>query len=144
MGYEDNIAIDAILPFLLIFFGILLIVSIITVIAQWRLFKKAGEEGWKSIIPIYNTYTMIKIAFGRGKEWLMTGLFFSILSLAIGTETSIGLILALIGSIFSIYISFQFIKRYTGTGMAVASLFFPVIIYPIVAFSDRYQYTSPK
>lgn len=27
---------------------------IINVIAMWRLFKKAGEPGWKSLIPIYN------------------------------------------------------------------------------------------
>lgn len=144
MEYENNIAIDATLPLLLGLFAVALIVSIITIISQWKLFKKADEEGWKSIIPLYNTYTMIKIAFGRGKEWLMAGVVLSMLALAVGTETPAGLILSLIGSVFSIYISFQFIRRYTGVGMAVASLFFPVIIYPIVAFSDKYQYTSPE
>ena len=27
---------------------------IILVIANWKIFTKAGEAGWKSIIPIYN------------------------------------------------------------------------------------------
>ena len=27
---------------------------IITLVAYWRVFVKAGEPGWKAIIPIYN------------------------------------------------------------------------------------------
>ena len=27
---------------------------ILTVIATWKIFKKAGEPGWKCLIPIYN------------------------------------------------------------------------------------------
>ena len=29
---------------------------ILQVIAYWKIFTKAGEEGWKSIIPIYNSF----------------------------------------------------------------------------------------
>lgn len=29
---------------------------ILEVIADWKIFTKAGEPGWKSIIPIYNTF----------------------------------------------------------------------------------------
>ena len=47
---------------------VLAIVTVLLVIAWWRIFVKAGEEGWKSIIPFYNTYTMFKIAWGNG--WL--------------------------------------------------------------------------
>ena len=31
---------------------------IILVIANWKIFTKAGEAGWKSIIPIYNSYVV--------------------------------------------------------------------------------------
>ena len=34
---------------------------VLTVIGQWKIFKKAGKDGWKSLIPIYNTYTMLQI-----------------------------------------------------------------------------------
>ena len=40
---------------------------IIKVIAHWRIFSKAGEPGWKSLIPIYNNYISYKIA------WLSSG-----------------------------------------------------------------------
>ena len=32
------------------------------VVAQWKIFVKAGEEGWKSIIPIYNVIILYKIS----------------------------------------------------------------------------------
>ena len=48
---------------LTIFFIILLVVGIATlgIIGRWKIYKKAGEEGWKSLIPIYSDYTMYKI-----------------------------------------------------------------------------------
>ncbi len=27
---------------------------VLQVVAYWRIFKKAGEAGWKSFIPLYN------------------------------------------------------------------------------------------
>ena len=39
-----------------------LVVAILKIIAYWRLFSKAGEAGWKSIIPILDSYTETKIA----------------------------------------------------------------------------------
>ena len=45
------------------FFMILVILAcvVLTVIAQWKIFTKAGKEGWKALIPIYNTYTLLQI-----------------------------------------------------------------------------------
>lgn len=39
-----------------------LIVTVIFIIALWRIFAKAGRPGWASIIPIYNAYTLVKTA----------------------------------------------------------------------------------
>lgn len=52
--------------------GILLISLVcwvLTIIATWRIFKKAGEPGWKAIIPIYNIYMMFKIVGMKGWFW---------------------------------------------------------------------------
>ncbi len=38
-----------------------LAISVLTIIAMWKIFVKAGEEGWKAIIPIYNAVIMFKI-----------------------------------------------------------------------------------
>lgn len=40
--------------------------GLLAIIGLWRVFGKAGEAGWKAIIPIYNIYILLKIV---GKPW---------------------------------------------------------------------------
>ena len=49
---------------------IAIIVAILDIIAMWKIFKKAGEAGWKSIIPIYNNVVLFKIA-GISPWWVL-------------------------------------------------------------------------
>ena len=44
---------------------------ILTVVALWPVFTKAGKPGWGAIIPIYNTYLLIKIAGYHGATILL-------------------------------------------------------------------------
>lgn len=131
----------ALAGFLMFFFTIIAIISVIIIVSNWKLFTKAGEEGWKSIVPLYNSFTMINIAFSGKKNWLMIAVIASALS-GFMEEGFVMTILSLAAAAINIYISYNFINRYAGSGMAVLSLFFPMIIYPIVAFSDKYQYTE--
>lgn len=41
---------------------------IVLIVAEWELFEKAGEAGWKSLVPFYNKYVWYRIAMGNG--WL--------------------------------------------------------------------------
>ena len=43
---------------------------VLQVIANWRIFTKAGEKGWKSIIPVYNIYITYKIAWKPVFFWI--------------------------------------------------------------------------
>lgn len=49
-------------------FIMLLVIAIyaIYVVGLWKLFKKAGKQGWEAIIPFYNTYVLVEIA---GLNW---------------------------------------------------------------------------
>ncbi|NDO18994.1 hypothetical protein FMM68_04920 [Lachnospiraceae bacterium MD329] len=49
----------------------ILALYVITVIAYWQIFKKAGEKGWKSLIPLYNSYIMYKISWKTSMFWIM-------------------------------------------------------------------------
>lgn len=40
---------------------VMLIIAVAQIVAMWKVFEKAGEKGWKSIIPIYNVVTLYKI-----------------------------------------------------------------------------------
>jgi hypothetical protein len=39
-----------------------LVIGVLAIVAMWKIFTKAGEPGWASIVPIYNTYILTKIS----------------------------------------------------------------------------------
>lgn len=41
---------------------IYLVIAVVAIVAMWKIFVKAGEPGWASVVPLYNTYTLVKIA----------------------------------------------------------------------------------
>ena len=51
---------------------------VLMIIARWRIFTKADEAGWKSLIPIYADYIQWRIA------WTNMTLFWVMLGCAIG------------------------------------------------------------
>src|SRR4051812_46245057 len=51
-------------PILFLFSGfsiILFAAAVVIIIANWKLYKKAGKEGWASIIPIHNMIVLLEI-----------------------------------------------------------------------------------
>ena len=52
-----------------------LVVTILNIIATWKIFTKAGQAGWKSLIPIYNTVVLYKVA-GISPLWVLSYLVF--------------------------------------------------------------------
>lgn len=50
------VAASALVGSILATYGIiLLLITIAQIVAMWKVYSKAGEAGWKSLIPIYNT-----------------------------------------------------------------------------------------
>ena len=47
-----------------------LVWGLMLLIASWRIFEKAGEKGWKILIPIYNLYIMYKIVGMKVWFWI--------------------------------------------------------------------------
>lgn len=43
------------------------IIGVLVIVAMWRIFTKAGEAGWKSLIPFLNVYILYKICW---KGWI--------------------------------------------------------------------------
>ena len=44
----------------------LIIITVLMVIAQWKIFVKAGKPGWASIVPVYNTWITFEIVGYQG------------------------------------------------------------------------------
>ncbi len=47
-----------------------LLIALLLIVAMWKVFTKAGQPGWASIIPIYNIYIWCKIV-GRPWWWIL-------------------------------------------------------------------------
>jgi hypothetical protein len=47
-----------------------LAIAVVFIIGLWKVFVKAGRPGWAALIPIYNSYVLVKIA-GRPGWWLL-------------------------------------------------------------------------
>ena len=48
-----------------------LIFAIAMLAGMWKVFEKAGMEGWKGIIPIYNVYLMITEIAKKPAWWIV-------------------------------------------------------------------------
>lgn len=47
------------------YFLVGVMVTVALIIAEWILFERAGQAGWKSLIPFYDSFIIHKIAFGK-------------------------------------------------------------------------------
>ncbi len=63
---------SAIMGFVVVFTIIALAVSVLVIVAMWKMFEKAGEPGWASLIPFYNSYVLFKISWGNGWFFLLS------------------------------------------------------------------------
>lgn len=52
------------------FILIMLAIMVFLFAAMWKIYVKAGQEGWAAIVPIYNTYILLKIV-GKPGWWLL-------------------------------------------------------------------------
>ena len=81
-----------------------LIWYIVRFIANWKIFTKAGEAGWKSIIPFYNQYITFNLCWDTKFFWIslivlfLSGFFSSLSTMIAG----VGLLFSLISSACSI------------------------------------------
>lgn len=51
-----------------------LVWRILMIVADWKVLNKAGEPGWKCLIPFYDSYTFYKIAWDTRLFWLWLAL----------------------------------------------------------------------
>ena len=107
-------------------FVITLFISILImaffIIVYWIIFTKAGEEGWKSLIPIYNVYILYKITWENGLIFLL-------------------LLVPFVNFIVGIITINKLSKCFGhGLGFTLGLLFLPIIFLPLLAFGDsRYE-----
>ena len=115
---------------------------ILMVIAWWRIFTKAGEKGWKSLIPIYNMWVAYKIV-GMSGWWaflpLLTGALQGIFGGEDGEMPAIAgfvvVAVAIVGIVVEIMSNWKMAKAFKKSDLfALLTVFFPNICGLIIGF----------
>lgn len=135
-GYTviDSSFFTALWAFLGAFIGIILIVSLVVAILQiagmWKVFTKAGEKGWKCLIPIYNMVILFRIS--GLSPWIIFGYLVGIIPF-VGWIVCLGI---------SIYQCNSLAKAFgKDVGYTIGLLFLPTIFYLILGFGNA-QYST--
>lgn len=89
---------------------ICLVIGVLTLVAMWKIFVKAGKPGWGCLIPFYSQYCLFDIAWGNGWLFLLTFvpcanfvvmiILFIKLAKAFGKGTGFGIGLVFLNTIF--------------------------------------------
>ena len=124
---------------ILVIFGIIGIVAgVLLLIGLYKMFKKAGRNGYEGLIPLHNTFVMFEIA-GINPIWILGIVFGSVVS-----------IIPVLGSLaFAAYTIFVGVWLNTRlarafgktTGFGVLMFFFPYVMYPVLGFGNA-QYVG--
>ena len=106
-------------------------ILILEVIAMWKIFAKAGEKGWKAIIPIYNTVILFKIS--GISPWLLLLILLGFIPV-VGWLITFGL---------SIYLANSLSKSFgKDIGYTIGLIFLPFIFHLILGFGKA-EYVGP-
>jgi len=101
-----------------------MIFIVIILISAWKVFTKAGRQGWEALIPIYNVYVVTKIT---GQPWWMLLLC----------------LIPFLGLAVLAYLSFKLAERFgQGIAFAIGLVLLPFLFFPILAFG-QYKYIPP-
>lgn len=118
--YENGIAAIGIMQAI---FGLIIVGLVL--FGLWKVFEKAGEPGWKAIVPLYNTYTAFKIAMGCGWIFLLA-------------------LIPFVRVIVLIIFGWKLAKSFgRGVGFAVGLFFLPMVFLLILGFDDS-KYIGPN
>ena len=118
-------------------------IIIFLLISPTLIFKKAGIEPWKALIPFYNVYLFNKIAWNKEwKKWYIIVLLLPIINKLFFSEPSaIGSYLKSIFILFEIITLYKLSKSFNQSNLfTIGVILLPWIFIPILAFNNNKQY----
>jgi hypothetical protein len=92
---------------------IYLVLVAVVLVGMWRMFEKAGEKGWKALIPLYNTWVLLEIA-GKPGWWIVL------------------LLIPFVNFVVLIIVSLELAKRF---GKSAMFAIFGLLLFPYVGYS---------
>lgn len=98
---------------------------VLTIIGKWKMFEKAGEPGWASIIPFYADYKLYRIAWGNGWLFLLA-------------------LVPVVNIVVSVIVCWKLAQAFgKGMGFTIGMFLLPSLFYIILGF-DGSQYLGAQ
>lgn len=95
-----------------------LVIFAVSVASMWKIYVKAGRQGWECIVPFYSYYVLYDICFGNG--WMFLLQFIPCVNVIV---------------LFILY--YKLCQSFgKGVGFYIGMLFLPIVFLPILAFDD--------
>ena len=141
-----------------------IVFAVFVIIGQWKIFEKAGEKGWKCLIPIYGQYILFKIIGAKNWFWyLFAATILGSILMAVGMPQQIatvnywdinatidysiidwsnhvpyviGLVITCIASLTALILQAVKLAKAFGKGASyiIGLIFIPEIIYLVLGF----------
>jgi signal peptidase I len=104
-----------------------LIIILLMLAGLYRLFEKAGQPGWKALIPVYNFYVWLRI-IDRPWWWILL------------------VIIPGVGFLMIMIMSVQLVKAFGKYGFLelTAAALIPFIYFPYLGFSKDIKFVGPE
>lgn len=96
----------------------IMLLSVLMLVAMWKVYVKAGQPGWACLVPIYNIVVMCNIA--KVSPWII-----------------LAMLIPFVNFIVMIYLYFKLAESFgKGFGFTVGMILLPFVFWPILAFGD--------
>ena len=129
MGPVDISALDGIMGFFATYSVVVIILAIVSIIANWKIYSKAGQPGWACIVPIYANVVQFKIV--GLNPWLLLLYLIPFANIVAAV-------------VFAIMIPFRLAKSFgKSAGWGFGLWLLPFIFNLILAF-DSSEYVGPN
>ena len=117
---------------MVVYLVIAIAVAVVSIIAMWKIFTKAGKPGWAAIIPVYNLVVLYQIV-GMNPLWLLV-----LVGMII---PFVNFVAAIAFFVLTILVDIKLAKAFGKSGaFAVGLIFLPFIFQCILGFgSSEYQ-----
>ena len=110
---------------LMIYNLVILAFVIVSIVAMWKVYSKAGRPGWAAIVPFYSEYVLFDVVYGNGLKFLL-------------------LLVPLYNIYLRIKVTLDLAKAFgKSAGFGVGLIFLPPVFLSMLAFGDA-QYVSQQ
>lgn len=142
----------SLMPYIIIGIILSLIMYVLIAIGLWKMFEKAGEPGWKAVIPFYNFYVLFKLSWTPLWFWVSLGgsiftFVFSILRVgaALVSVFVVFVILVFIATLLINCIAMYKVSLAYGKPpiYTIGLIFLPYVFLMLIGLGkDKYKYSS--